>query len=354
MSTEKQRRNLEQITSTEMPDVMKLATELYAQDLQKVQQAEERQQLVKAAEEAGLPADYLERAAAAVLSRRPPHHEAGRSPRGWIVALVGALIAGALILGLVFVSLKPVRQPISTSPATSPLPQQGSTSRAALPPAAPVSGRTMEIDLRPAISRRLDETMLGGQGNDLSDLLNGASRGRSPHRTLQGVPFRLDGIVLVGARPIANSDTGETISLSRGYRGYRGFRIGRHVKRLHFLHGIHYRATRGTQVASFIVAYEDGTRLSIPVRYGIDVVDGWAYPGTPTADTPPAWTGTNEAATRYNAGQGGQIRIQLFKRTWINPMPDQKIQTLDFVATQPPGNTAPTVPFLVAVTGEAM
>jgi hypothetical protein len=349
MSMEKQRRNLEQISSAEMPDVMKLAAELYAQDLQKIQQAEERQQLVKAAEEAGLPPEYLERAAGAVLARRPPHREAGRSRRGLAAALIGALIAVAVVLGLTLTYLTWRVVPattISTAPVAVP------RENPSLPAPAPVAitGRAMEIDLRPAMSRRLDETMLGGQGNDLSDLLNAASGGRSPHRTLQGVPFRLDGVVLVGAQNVVNSDTGETISLSRGYRG---FRIGRQVKRLHFLHGIHYRAAHGTPVASFIVTYEDGTRLAIPVRYGIDVVDWWAYPGTPTAQTPPAWIGTNEAATRYYTGPAGRIHIQLFKKSWTNPMPDQKIESLDFFATQPPSGTAPTVPFLVAVTGEA-
>ena len=50
-----------------------------------------------------------------------------------------------------------------------------------------------------------------------------------------------------------------------------------------------------------------------------------------------AWSGFNSA----------KVVVRLFKTTWVNPLPETEIVSLDYVSTM-----APAAPFLLAVTAE--
>jgi hypothetical protein len=63
-------KRLEQISPVEMPEVLRIASELHARDQVQIQRATQREELVRAAVEAGLPVEYLERAAASIQARR--------------------------------------------------------------------------------------------------------------------------------------------------------------------------------------------------------------------------------------------------------------------------------------------
>jgi hypothetical protein len=71
-----------------MPDILRAASELYAQDRAEIERAEQRQGLKKAAAEAGLPPEYLERAAATLHAQRLTClRKQGRRRRGMVAAL---------------------------------------------------------------------------------------------------------------------------------------------------------------------------------------------------------------------------------------------------------------------------
>jgi hypothetical protein len=187
--------------------------------------------------------------------------------------------------------------------------------------------------------------MLSRHGNDLGQLLTGlaAAPGASlsPYRTLNGVRFRLDGMILVG--PGETTDGPDTRVPVRPE--VDGIRIDRQAVRLHFLHGTHWQAPAGQTIASYVVHYADGTSLAIPVQYGIDVVDWWAKADRADETARPhlVWVGTNAAAASP---------IRLFMKTWQNPRPEVPIRSLDLVAgTQSPGRGA-AAPFLVGLTVE--
>jgi hypothetical protein len=78
--------------------------------------------------------------------------------------------------------------------------------------------------------------------------------------------------------------------------------------------------------------------------YGRDVVDWWAYPDRkgPTKGKA-VWEGENEASKGFDA------KIKLYLMTWENPKPDKKVETIDFVATNP---DQPAAPFCVGITAE--
>jgi hypothetical protein len=80
----------------------------------------------------------------------------------------------------------------------------------------------------------------------------------------------------------------------------------------------------GTEVASLVVRYADGSAERVPIVYGEDVRDWWydpAQPGRTRAAV--AWTGTNPPA-RENRQD-----IRLFAMTWANPHPDRLVSSID-------------------------
>jgi hypothetical protein len=222
--------------------------------------------------------------------------------------------------------------------------------QAALEPAkadAPASG-FFQVDLSRHANRKLTEPLLS-PGNNLAELAEGLSKD-NPVKTLKDVPFRLDGTVMVGP--------GETVSLLAGGpvkldRKVEGIPIGRKAERLYFLHGTNFSAEMGARIGTYILHYADGSTAEMPIRYGIDLADWWAYPDKEAPESLIVWTGNNEAAKRYGAELGMSLSIRLFMKVWDNPHPDREIKSLDMVTGDQESGQAAPAPFLVALTGAA-
>lgn len=132
----------------------------------------------------------------------------------------------------------------------------------------------------------------------------------------------------------------------------RDIRVNGTVKNLHFLQATQGGAYQqpghskheqdGTLVGRYEVHYQNGTTETIPLVYGKHLRGWWNWDhGQPTADAKMAWTGENAQAKRYNL----VIRLYLF--SWVNPYPDQAIESIDFVSAG-----AKAAPFCVAMTVE--
>jgi hypothetical protein len=69
----------------------------------------------------------------------------------------------------------------------------------------------------------------------------------------------------------------------------------------------------------------------------------WPQAGEPRGRTGIilAWAGSNEAIK----SQGEKVRV--FKSTWLNPLPESEIQSIDYVSSM--DNPAP---FVIAITAE--
>jgi hypothetical protein len=89
-------------------------------------------------------------------------------------------------------------------------------------------------------------------------------------------------------------------------------------------------------------------------RAGEDVADWWYVVGAPVpapSKAEVAWTGKNEAASRFSMA-GTEWSVRLYLKTWKNPHPAKEIKSLDMVTgDQMPGQGA-AAPFLVALTGQ--
>jgi WD40 repeat protein len=128
-----------------------------------------------------------------------------------------------------------------------------------------------------------------------------------------------------------------------------GIKVGSRAGRLVFLHGTEFSlADQGEEAAreigSYVVHFADATEHRIPIVYGRDLSDWWAYPNTPEPTKAEiAWRGANIAAADFADG----VTIRVFSIPWTNPHPEKEIATIDFVS-----KLTACQPFLVALTLE--
>jgi len=83
---------LENIPSEQMPEIVRVASELQERDLQQDAEAQNRQSTIAAAEEMGLPETYLHQAAGELHTRRVVQIEQRRQRRAGVVAIGAAVV----------------------------------------------------------------------------------------------------------------------------------------------------------------------------------------------------------------------------------------------------------------------
>ena len=183
------------------------------------------------------------------------------------------------------------------------------------------------IDLQAKGNKKLADEMHGRtDGNYLTGLKAG-------EQTLEGVTFKLGEkyIQLVGT---VVPDEPEKVE---------GIAVKQKFEKLHILHATGWAADDDTIIGEYTVNWEDGTSVTIPIRYGKDVLNWWYSEEEPEpSQGKVAWKGENEAAKL--AGK----KIRLYMTTWENPKPDKKVFTIDYSSTKQ-GQCAP---FCLAITAE--
>lgn len=204
-----------------------------------------------------------------------------------------------------------------------------------IPPRDPKAGPEL-IDLSAHYNAALTETwhpgsnMAGESGNDLSELPRGIQK-------LAGIEFDVRGLIQVGSKGAGNS---------RGPypEAANGIKVGLRCRRLHFLHGAGFVDREGQQIGSYVIHYADGQTNNVPIVYGEDVRDWWAYPqlSKKTKRARVAWIGRNQAIKAHFL-----LLLQLFRLPWENPRPEVVIESIDFRACE-----ADSIPFLIAITAE--
>jgi uncharacterized protein YjbI with pentapeptide repeats len=96
-----------------LPEVLRVASELYAQDRAVIERAAQRQELQQAAAEAGLPPEYLERAAAVLQGQRLARRSRRRRRWGAALAAIGVAVTFWAGRGL-------ARDPVLLPPTVTP------------------------------------------------------------------------------------------------------------------------------------------------------------------------------------------------------------------------------------------
>jgi WD40 repeat protein len=135
----------------------------------------------------------------------------------------------------------------------------------------------------------------------------------------------------------------------RGIRKPSGIPIEAKCQTLNFVHAAMFPPRGPNQtdeaIGEYIVHYEDGSTVPIPIVTGKDVADWLQVPerGNRIGDAIVAWTGR-----RANGdGPYDPTTANLYLTSWTNPRPDQPILSIDFLATDSPQMPKP---FLVAIT----
>lgn len=199
------------------------------------------------------------------------------------------------------------------------------------------------VDLSQHANQTLQDFQLNTPGNSLTGLLGGATKGSIPVIVLQKIPFRLNGVILVGPAYTGSSKFG-SVSLAQKVEGIP---VRQRAEFLFFLHATHFGDSGFGQIGAYIIHYADESRVEIPIRLGRDVLDWWGRSDEPIPMANVVWRGSNSAA-----GSMGFNYIRLFMTKWKNPHPEREIASADMLANgQSPGWNSPA-PFLVGLTGK--
>ena len=186
------------------------------------------------------------------------------------------------------------------------------------------------VDLTEYYNAALLQTWHPGMPNNSLDML--------PPGLLQlaGTVFDVRGIIQLSGRDLRNAG-------GKYPQQINGIRIGRKARQLHFLQAAGWRSPDGTRIGSYLVHYanqqERARAQTIPIVYGEDVRD---------------WNGSSDTASEVTHGQivwsainNAGLHVRLFKTSWLNPLPEQEILSIDYVSSM-----AQAAPFLVALTAE--
>jgi len=122
-----------------------------------------------------------------------------------------------------------------------------------------------------------------------------------------------------------------------------GIPANRKATSIHFLQGTAWDALYGTVIGRYRVNYVNGKSREAKIIFGRTVRDWWFPPTQPqlTMGAAVAWQGSNPASRQLG------MAVRVYKFTWINPLPDVEIKSIDFESTM-----EKPAPFLLAVTLE--
>ncbi len=185
------------------------------------------------------------------------------------------------------------------------------------------------------LSKHYNASLYDGQGwsTNPSDNLARLPESFVP---LKGANFDLRGVVQLESGTLPDGETYNEKFQGNYPLEVTEIKIGQMASAIHFLTSCHWgRETRGVEVARFVIHYKDAPSETKPVNFIDDIAD-W-YPEDSPDDEQIGWRGWNDS----------DRDIILSELVWINPRPDETIETIDFISA---GKAA--APFLVGITLE--
>jgi len=189
--------------------------------------------------------------------------------------------------------------------------------------------RFTPLDLQAKTNHKCKDSFQRGRypGNTLASLPTG-------EQTFHGITFQVgEGVIQLGSTLLQDKPA-----------KVNGIPVGKKFSKLHILHATgFYLSEQDTPIGAYTVQYDDGTSATIPIVYGMDVLDWWKYPANPEPTRGKvAWAGENEGAKGFGA------TIRLYLTTWENPHPAKTVTNIDYASTM----DTDCAPFCVAITVE--
>jgi hypothetical protein len=202
--------------------------------------------------------------------------------------------------------------------------------------------RPVFINLKPFANATLEDS-LAGRGDTNQNGLAGLRPGIFVYA---GVPFDVEGRVQLLGRSLLG--TAPTLPLRAS-----GIRVGCKCNRIFLLHGASgiKAEMAGTSVAKLVLHYADGSRTTLPIVAGKDVLDWWGplyqteadeRSVAPTSsDTELAWVGRNPQIELMEP----HLSLRVYRTTLSNPHSELVVTSVDYEST---GTEA--CPFLLGLT----
>jgi hypothetical protein len=202
----------------------------------------------------------------------------------------------------------------------------------------PLVGKVLYIDLQPKANQKLDELFHLSKSQSVpNNNLSGTAKGE---QVVGNVKFNIGkGSIQLASKKVKDQPA-----------KVEGIRVNKTFKTLHLLHATGYGAGRyfvedGTLIGKYILHYQGGKKVSLPIVYGTHVRDWWNwdnYKPIKDKNSSVAWTGSNEYAELNG------VTLRLFRTAWKNPHPDNKVLLIDYIST----NTTDAAPFCIAMSAE--
>ncbi|MBW8782697.1 MAG: protein kinase [Verrucomicrobia bacterium] len=255
-----------------------------------------------------------------VLTRREVEaafaQSAPRSRSGWLLAtvvLAGCILATLVAGGLFWLSSNHHRVNVST-----PVQSVHPVVKLPAPPVVKVS------DLPPLPSGALDLAPYW-TSPFLADT-DGKSYGLRALRGLHsfdGIPFLVGGQVLLSGSETSSRSNGtpmpDQVSIP----------VGRAFAELHLLHAVHWQDPVGVVIATLRFVYADGDTRSIPLRYGVHLLDWQRLPGEdvePLSDLASKIVWRGPGTPEWSATSRATVT------TVTNPRPGEVVDHIEFVS----------------------
>ena len=179
------------------------------------------------------------------------------------------------------------------------------------------------VNLNPYVNFRLEDKgdnagfLNAGKGSDLSGLVQESVNGKL--HLLDDVNYQLASI---NDKPVGILLKGN--GLTSGFpEKVESIKIGKYADELYFLHTSLYSAPTGTQVGQYVIHYVGGYSVTVPLIYGVNI-GGWLDRET--------YYGGN-LAWQGKTAQGKPVYVKKMK--WENNKLHKRIETIDFISTQP-------------------
>jgi WD40 repeat protein len=188
------------------------------------------------------------------------------------------------------------------------------------------------IDLSAYYNAALSETWFPTNtvplGSDLSELPQGVQK-------FGPTEFDVRGLIQLTSSAVEN--------LGAAFpRQINGIPVHRHCRRLHFLHGTAWDTLYGTEIGGYRIHFVNGEQREIKLIFGLNVREWLSTTQSPlTTGAAVAWQGAN------GASRGLGLTVRVYQMTWMNPLPDVAIASVDFFSSM-----ARPAPFLIALTVE--
>jgi hypothetical protein len=121
---------------------------------------------------------------------------------------------------------------------------------------------------------------------------------------------------------------------------------GRRAAKIHVLQYCYFETSGGSLVGRYKLHYRNGETRELPIRYGEDLRNHWhggvSDPENGLLNAKVVLEAKARSASLYGAS------LRLYMRTYLNPLPDQEIESIEFESTM----DTPVSPVLVAMTLE--